>query len=70
MTDTRKLVVDVKQRRPACAIVQAVFGVSGANDILCMFDPGTWLLAPTDDMHLVEGTMEQWRGFAKECNSR
>ena len=70
MSDKIKLVVDVVQRRPACALVQAAYGIPHSAPILARFDPGAWLLAPTDDMHLVEGTMEQWHSFADECNNR
>jgi hypothetical protein len=69
VSETRSLVVDVKLRRPGCALIQAAHGVR-ANDIIGLIDSNKWLLAPTPDMYLVEGTMDQWRGFAKECNAR
>lgn len=62
-----KLVVDMKSRRPACVILQAIYG--GDRSIVSRyFDGGTWLTAPTPDMHMVSGTLSQWREFADETN--
>lgn len=64
-----RLAVDVVQRRPACVILQAVFG--GDRYIVGRyFNARTWLVAPTDDMRMVEGTIENWKMFADEANAR
>ena len=69
--ETIALVVDVKQRRPACVIIQALQGHRDPTGTVSrLFDPHTWLTSPTPDMRVVEGTEEQWRAFAKECNAR
>lgn len=65
------LVVDVKQHRPACVLLQAAYGCGDANGFLqSIFDARTWLVAPTDDMRRIAGTKEQWREFAKKANAR
>jgi hypothetical protein len=57
------IVVDVKQRRPACVILQAVFG--GNRSIVSQIFPAeSWLTAPTNDMRMVTGTIDEWRAFA------
>lgn len=61
-----KLIIDVKLKRPGCALIQAM----GDTDmsLFWMFDPATWLTAPTPDMKLIEGTEEEWRLFIEKCN--
>ncbi len=68
MSDTFTLIVDVKQRRPGCALIQAV----GGDTMLLkqLFDAESWLVAPTPDMYSVTGTLEQWEDFAAECRQR
>jgi hypothetical protein len=64
----KRAVVDVKQRRPACVLLQAVWG--GDSSVVHKLPAESWLLAPTDDMHMVEGTDEQWAQFADELAAR
>lgn len=52
-----KIAFDVKLRRPACAILQAVYG--GDEHALARFDADTWLVNPTPDIKLYEVTTEQ-----------
>lgn len=44
-----KIVFDIKQMKPACALIQAQLdGLD--NEHLWLFPPETWLLVPTDHM--------------------
>lgn len=70
MNDKLALVVDVKQRRPACVLLQAAFGAFDYHRLMSQFDPASWLVFPTDDMRLIEGSIAQWEHFAVECNQR
>ena len=59
------LVFDKKLKRPACVLLQAVYGCGHNNGFLQMtFDSNTWLVAPTPDMVRVRGTREQWKRAA------
>ena len=61
---TYKLVVDVATRRPGCVLLQAGYG--GDNHLVsAVFDPADWIVAPTDNMAMVEGTREQWERHAE-----
>lgn len=61
----RRLVIDIKLKRPACVLLQAGFG--GDNGILHQyFDSEDWLVAPTADMRMIEGTPEEWKAFAEK----
>jgi hypothetical protein len=62
-------VVDVKERRPACVLLQAVLGGNSAivNELLTA---EAWLLAPNDNMRMVEGTKEEWKKFGEELKKR
>lgn len=64
----KKVVIDVKQRRPGCVLLQAALG--GDSGIVSTFPADSWLLAPTDDMRLIEGTPEQWASFTRELKKR
>ena len=64
------LVVDTKQRRPACVLLQAGFGCSGYREVMHRFDSKTWLTFPTPDMRRVSGTIEEWQSLADEINPR
>lgn len=70
MTDERRpLVIDLVQRRPACAIVQAAYGLSN-NDLLAHFNPRSWLSPPNDDMRVIDGTDDEFAVFAADVNAR
>lgn len=69
MSELITMVVDIKDRRPGCAILQAYYGTPN-NEVLHLFDADTWVLAPTPNLHKITGTMDQWRNFANECNAR
>lgn len=52
--------------KPACAILQVVFGCGDWNDAFKdIFDPSDWLLAPTDAMKPMTATRSQWEAVAK-----
>jgi hypothetical protein len=71
MPDVRrfKCVIDVKERRPACVLIQAALG--GNSAIVKEFLPvESWLLAPNDNMFLVEGSKEEWKQFSQELKKR
>lgn len=69
--DEIDVIVDVKQRRPGCLLIQAACGCSEGRALVgSLFDATSWLVFPTEDMRLVSGTLAQWRQFADECNER
>ncbi len=66
---TFSLVIDTKQRRPACVLLQAAMG--GDSSIVSeLLTVDSWLLAPNKDMYLVTGTKEQWRQFGESLKKR
>lgn len=67
--DTTKysLLVDMVQKLPACALVQASAGTD-YRQILWMFDCGTWVLAPNDNMKIVRATMVEWKEISRRMN--
>ena len=63
--ETVTMVFDVKQKRPACVLLQAAFGCGESNGFLQMnFDSRDWLVVPTQDMRKIPGTKEQWKTLA------
>lgn len=52
-----KLVFDMKLKRPACVLLQAVLG--GDKGIANRFSSELWLIEPTPDMKLYEINKEQ-----------
>jgi hypothetical protein len=66
---TFDLVVDVRLRRPACVLLQAVWG--GHSSLVSeLFDAESWLVGPTGDMKMLTGTKAQWEAFARQVNAR
>lgn len=66
MTDEIVLVFDTKLRRPACVLLQALYGCGHNNGFLQMtFDAQDWLTSPTEDMVRISGSREQWEQLAK-----
>ena len=63
MPDLFKFVIDLKQQLPACVLIQAIYG--GDRNLEIMMPGLEWILAPNSDMKMVQGTMEQWRGWAE-----
>ena len=63
------IIVDVKQRRPACPLLQAAMG-GDSHIVTAVLDSRDWLVFPTRDMYMVRGTLDQWKGFAEELNRR
>ncbi len=62
--DTKiKLLVDVKTRRPGCVLLQAVAG-GDSHFVSTVFDTRHWLLAPTENMGMVTGSVTQWKNLA------
>lgn len=59
-----RAVVDTKTRRPACVLLQAIYG--GDRWVANLVESAFWHLAPTDHMATVSGTREQWRKWAVE----
>lgn len=64
--DTKiKLLVDTKTRKVGCVLLQAVAGCGENNHFLSMtFDTTHWVLSPTPNMGVVEGTVAQWKKLA------
>lgn len=58
-----KAAVNTKTRKVACVLLQAMYG--GDRRVPLLFDPEDWEIATTDDMHLVDGTQEQWEREAE-----
>lgn len=70
LDDGIDLVFDIKLRRPACVLLQAVYGCGHNNGFLQMnFDSREWLVAPTPDMRKVRGTREQWKRLAAKASN-
>lgn len=68
MSETVVLLYDTDQRRPACALLQAVAG--GDHHFLsATFPAKTWLVSPTPGMKRLAATREQWRGLAGRAES-
>ncbi len=65
-----RLVVDVVQRRPACVLLQAAYGMGARPRALRYFDAADWLTVPTPDMRIVTGTDDEWRALAQQCAQR
>jgi hypothetical protein len=45
---THKIVYDLVEMKPACVLLQALYG--GDSHLPNLFPPGSWLLQPTPDM--------------------
>lgn len=59
------LIYDLKLRRPACVLLQALYGCGDSNGFLqSTFDAKEWLTAPTEDMQRICGTKEEWERLA------
>lgn len=61
------LLFDIKLRRPACVLLQAMAGCGHNNFLQMNFDSRDWLTAPTPDMRKVRGTREQWQRLAAKA---
>jgi hypothetical protein len=66
---TTRLVWDIKQNRPACELLQAAFKADTWS-LRRYFPAGTWLVYPTPDMRIVEGTDEEWKQIAERFNPK
>lgn len=68
LDDGIDLVFDIKLRRPACVLLQAIHGCGHNNGFMQMhFDD--WLVAPTPDMRKIRGTREQWQQLAAKSSN-
>lgn len=63
------VVVDTEQRRPACALLQAVLG-GDPSLVSELFHGEAWLTSPTGKMRPLTATKEEWRRFAELVNKR
>ncbi len=54
----------MKSRRPGCVLIQAAMG-GNSHFVSETFDTRHWLLAPTDNMGMVEGTVAQWKKLSQ-----
>lgn len=65
------LVFDTELRRPACVLLQAVYGCGQNNGLLQrLFNGRTWLVAPTKGMRRIAGTREQWERMGAVVNAQ
>lgn len=62
------LLFDVKQKRPGCALLQALAGCNSHDLWNVGFDTDDWLLAPTPDMCRIRGTKEEWKRFTEQAH--
>lgn len=56
-----KAVFDTKSWKPACVLLQAVYG--GDRGVCSLFNE--WEFAPTKNMKMIEATWEEWQMAAK-----
>ena len=63
-----RLVFDMEERRPMCAIIQAMY--TDNYHKVSRFNSESWLISPTDKMALVELTPEQFEKVVKVMNVR
>ncbi len=67
MDDGTLIVFDAVLKRPACVLLQACMG--GNNHVVAeLFDPKTWLIAPTPDMKLYRVSQEELGMLAQMVN--
>lgn len=65
MTDkTYNLVVDAATKRPGCVLLQVPYG-GDSRLVSELFDTEDWVLAPTKEMYVVNGTRQQWERHAE-----
>ena len=57
-----------ESRRPGCVLLQATFG-GNSSIVSSLYDPATWLLAPSEPFAMVTGTMKQFQGHADKLNA-
>lgn len=63
-----KLVFDIKQKRPACALLQVLLG--GDLGIANKFVSESWLLNPTSDMKVYQITKDQLDEVISKVNTK
>jgi hypothetical protein len=61
-----KIAFDIKLMRPACVLLQAVYGCDA--HVLRDFNGESWLLVPTDDLRLYELDEKQLRLLSQRVN--
>lgn len=61
---THRIAYDVKLKRPGCVLLQAALG-GDAHLVGRKFTHETWLLHPTDDLHVYEVTDDQLEKLVK-----
>lgn len=70
LIEPRLFVFDVEAKRPACALVQALYG--GDSGLLMYFDSRTWITHPTKTMQVFridsEQSLEDLKKVAELCN--
>ena len=65
MNDEITLLFDIEQKRPGCAILQALAGCSSQDLWDVGFDSKDWILSPTPSMRKITGTKEEWGEMAR-----
>ena len=63
------LLLDLKTKRPGCALLQAVFG-GDYSALGQYFNARYWLTTPTKDMQLISGTPKEWERLRKLLDRR
>lgn len=58
------LVFDTKLRKPACVLLQALYGCGHNNEFLQRTFP-EWLTEPTENMLRISATRSQWKQLAE-----
>lgn len=65
MSELMELVYDTDLKRPACVLLQAVFGCGASPEALHFFEPQDWLTHPTPGMKKLSGDESLWRQVAE-----
>jgi hypothetical protein len=64
MSEIIELACGSESKRPGCVLIQAAYGCS-SSIVDTVFDTDDWMLAPSERMVKVPGTLEQWKKHAE-----
>jgi hypothetical protein len=63
-------VIDTELHRPGCALIQAMGGCNTNVNLWLEFPVESWLTAPTLNMKLITGSLDQWRNWIANIPSQ
>lgn len=61
------MVFDTVKMQPGCAIIQAMYGAN-YMEVFWMFDPGTWIVTPNENMRLIRGSYDDFKNVSRKIN--